>query len=171
MPHKYNKSFSGNENTNANNELASHNRFIFQFDGAAIAMVVGFCIILVTAALVYLIVSHAGLVIFMVVVGFSVLVVAAILAGVAIMASMTIRHISVTKAQFQIDRASEDWSRIAHPVGAHIVMKDPYTRQLSVHNASVVTENRHYNPEQYQIAQDAESLMPSLYDLTKDDQS
>ena len=92
-----------------------------------------------------------------------------ILAGVTLIVSMTVRHVSVTKAQFHIDRNNEDWSRIAYPVGAHTILKNPYTRELSVHNASVVTENRHYNPGQYQLPQDAESLMPSLYDLSKDE--
>ena len=79
-------------------------------------------------------------------IGFAIIVVIGIgTAGlITVVVSHVIRHSSMTHAQFQIDRASADWARYVYQVGPHTIVRNPWTQEITVHHATVITENRQY---------------------------
>ena len=66
----------------------------------------------------------------------------------------------------KIDKYSEEWSQLVYPVGAHIVVNDPYKREIEVHNARDIAETRSYAIDTMPPEPKGHN-MPSLYDLGK----
>lgn len=172
MPGKFkgDHSFQGDNNMQSGNELASGNHFIFNMNGTPMVMLMGFCLVLAGAAIVWLILSHAGLVEIVVIGGFAVIALAGVGTIITIMICMVFRNISSTRAQLAQDKYRELWARTVYPVGAHVVIADPTTRQLTVHNARDIQEVKHYQDTAQLPAQaaTANQPMPSMYELMKD---
>lgn len=153
--------FQGDRNVQSGNDVISGNRFIFNIDGPSISMLLGFFMILCSAALIYLIMAHGSLVTIIVITLFIGTVIGLAIVGVC----FVIRSVSATRTQLRVDRAQEEWSRVVYPLGSHVVLRDMTARTLTVHNARDVVENRHF-AEPHALPAQAESLMPSFDDLT-----
>jgi hypothetical protein len=163
MPSKYRKDVKGDHNVAS--ELASHNQVIVDF-GAGGMIAVCFVLLLVSAALIWLVVAHAALVTLVVIVLFVLFVLGAIAVGALYVA----RQFSETRAQLAEDKHRELWSQTVYAVGdGHIVVRNPATRELSVHSVRDVQEVRHFNdrPQLTEVAESLDSGMPPATDLMR----
>ncbi len=158
----YKKSVKG-ENISAD-EIAAHNHIQIFNDGSG-RIIVCFCIVLMTAALVYLWIMVHVLLVF-IIVGASIL---ACVIGV----SATWRHVSHTRKEHLVNEAEIEWSRLVYKTENLIATLNHSTREITVHNAQEVSIQHHHAAPPMQISEVAQSknYMPKLSDLHQDKQA
>lgn len=119
----------------------NNNRFSLHTEGSqAITLFAGYVILLSLAGVVFMCIKFGSLVI-------DALVIFFVVGGIALLAllgSTVVRHLSGTRAHCWIDRSEEEWHKYVYQVGPHTVVRNPYTREITVHNAAIITENRQY---------------------------
>ncbi len=153
----YKKSIKGDNNT-ANEQLA-HNRIFIDFNGGGPLILALFIVVLISAALIWMMLRESMLLAFMVIASF-----VCFFAGAGAIGGMfVIRYWSATQRQIASDKAAQQWEQLIHYTDSHIIARDP---RLRIENARDVQEIRHYN-DRPQITEAAESL--TSYDLPASD--
>ena len=147
----YKKSVKG-ENISAD-EIAAHNHIQIFNDGSG-RIIVCFCIVLMTAALVYLwFMVH--LLIVLIIIGSSIL---ACVIGV----SATWRHVSHTRKEHLVNESEIQWSKILYKTETLVATLNRRTGVVEVHNAQEVSI-QHHHAAPLQISENAsfdDDIMP-----------
>jgi hypothetical protein len=161
----YRKQVKGDNNTAS--EVGSFNRIFIDLNGWPIGMFVLFVIVLISAAIIWMITQRGGLLTFLIQAAFICFFAGAGIVGACFVA----RYISGTRRQLNSDKAAEAWEKLLHYTDSHIVLLDPKTQTFRIENARDIQEVRHFNDKPV-ITEMAESLntsndMPPTSDLLR----
>ena len=163
----------GDYNVSSGNDLASYNRFVFVFNGAASIIGILFVAGLIVAVIVYMAHDHGSLLAFLVAASFVLILVVATLGAVIFIVCKAWLMVSHTRSQHVIDQNNQQWSRHVYQLpSGHVASLNPATRELTVHSIRDVQEVHHHNQTGGTLPAtvDSNTLMPSLYDTLKEDQ-
>ncbi len=160
MGYKKTVTVKGDNNTSSASEFGSFNRVYLDMNGWPMAMLVLFIIVLISAAIGWMILKNGSLLAFMIEASF----VCFFLGAGAIGAMFVIRYWSGTQRQLASDKAAQQWEQQVLYTPSHIISRVP---NLRIENARDIQEVRHFN-DRPQITEQAESLTPS-FDMPSSD--
>lgn len=149
MGYKKTVTVKGDNNNSSASEFGSFNRVYVDANGWPVAMGVLFVIVLICAALGWLITHEGGLVAFMITASFICL----FLGAGAVGTMFLVRYYSGTKRQLASDKAGMAWEQLVMYTDSHIISRDP---GLRIENGREISEVRHFN-DKPMISEYAES--------------
>ena len=160
-----NKRFRGDNNTAANNDVGSFNKVYIDFSGAPIMTLVCFCLALLLAAIVFMIVRYSGLVIAIVLIGTILLSVVGLGVAVVTLICFGLKYLSDTRKRHLVNQEEIKWSKIIFVTENLIATRNRSTQEISVHNAQQVQEVHHHQLPQGRLAEHTTTDMPRFDEL------
>lgn len=157
----YRKTFSGDNNANANNETASHNRIIMD-TGAGFTIFAVFGVALVIGALVYIGIAYREVLQY----GILITISGAFIGGWVILLNFVRRSVSKTTTVLAIDQTARSRAQLEANIAVasenYVLYRDE-NGILQFRGTVQVTENRHY-PAQIEAPIDQKDIILTMYD-------